>query len=91
MRDGYSYTEKIIKTNVSDEEFAYISENNEMLNGFDTKIDWVRYYPYGDVMKSILEPVFSSKKIFLASTAVEYVPDNLDVNVITNISSSSQS
>lgn len=62
MRTGYSYTEKIIKSNVSDREFAYISENNNILIGFDTKVDWVRVYPYGDVMKSILGTVSSSSQ-----------------------------
>ena len=36
MRNGYSYQEKIIKSNVSDYELAYISENNDILTGFDT-------------------------------------------------------
>lgn len=62
MRDGYSYTEKVIKSNVSDYEFAYISENNSELDGFDTKIDWIRVYPYGDTMKSILGSVSSSSQ-----------------------------
>ena len=62
MRDGYSYTEKVIKSNVSDYEFAYISENNSELSGFDTKIDWIRVYPYGDTMKSILGIVSSSSQ-----------------------------
>lgn len=62
MRNGYSYSEKVIKSDVSDEEFAYISENNSTLVGFDTKIDWVRVYPYGDTMKSILGSVSSSSQ-----------------------------
>lgn len=62
MRNGYSYSEKIIKSNVSDEEFAYISENNKELIGFDTRVDWVRVYPYGDTMKSILGSVSSSEQ-----------------------------
>ncbi len=60
MRSGYSYSEVIIKSNVSDYEFAYVSENNGNLVGFDTKVDWVRSYPYGDTMKSILGTVSSS-------------------------------
>ena len=59
MRNGYSYQEKVIKSNVSDYEMAYISENNDILKGFDTKIDWIRYYPYGDSLKSILGSVSS--------------------------------
>ena len=62
MRNGYSYTEKTIKSDASDSEFAYISENNSTLIGFDTKIDWVRVYPYGDAMKSILGTVSSSSQ-----------------------------
>ena len=62
MRSGYSYSEKVIKTNVSDFEYAYISENNNKLKGFDTKIDWVRVYPYGDTLKSILGTVSSSSQ-----------------------------
>ena len=62
MRAGYSYSEKIIKSNASDVEFAYISENNDKLKGFDTKIDWVRVYPYGETMCSILGSVSSSSQ-----------------------------
>lgn len=60
MVKGYTYDEKIIKSNVSDEEYAYISENNQDLRGFNTKLDWERVYPYGDVMRSILGTVSSS-------------------------------
>lgn len=62
MRKGYSYTEKIIKSNVSDQEFAYFSENNKKLKGFDTRVDWDRVYPYGDVMRTILGSVSSSSQ-----------------------------
>ena len=41
MNKGYSYAEKIIKnTNVTEEEYAYISENIDTLKGFNTKLDW---------------------------------------------------
>ena len=57
MNKGYTYEEKIIKSDVSDQEYAYVSENNEILDGFNTKIDWERVYPYGDTFKSILGTV----------------------------------
>ncbi len=60
MNKGYTYEEKIIKSDVSDSEYAYISENNEELTGFNTKLDWVRVYPYGDTFKSILGTVSST-------------------------------
>lgn len=53
MNNGYSYDDKIIKTNATDEEFAYFSESNSKLQGFDTKYTYDRYYVYGDTLKSI--------------------------------------
>lgn len=60
MNRGYAYEEKTIKNNATDKEFAYISENNDKLNGFNTRVDWERVYPYGDTLKSILGTVSTS-------------------------------
>ena len=58
MNRGYSYAEKIIKNkDVTEEEYAKISENIDSLHGFNTKIDWERIYLYGDTFKSILGSV----------------------------------
>ena len=55
MNKGYSYDDKIIKDdNVTDEEYAYIAENNEDLPGFNTKLGWERVYNYGDTFRTIL-------------------------------------
>ncbi len=55
MNKGYSYDDKIIKNvDVTDEEYAYIAENNEDLEGFNTKLDWERVYNYGDTFRTIL-------------------------------------
>ena len=60
MNKGYSYAEKIIKNkNVSEVEYAKISENIDNLKGFNTKLDWVRIYLYGSTFKSILGTVSS--------------------------------
>ncbi len=62
MNTGYSYDEKVIKNeNVTDEEYALVSENISELDGVNTKLDWERTYPYGSVFKSILGNVSSSK------------------------------
>ena len=62
MNTGYSYDEKVLKgENVSDEEYALISENLSELKGVGTKLDWERTYPYGDVFRTILGNVSSSK------------------------------
>ncbi len=63
MNQGYSYSQKIIKSeDVTDGEYAYFSENNYKLKGFDTKISWKRNYLYGDTLKSILGSVGSIPK-----------------------------
>ena len=60
MNKGYSYAEKIIKNkNVTEAEYAKISENIDSLNGFNTKLDWERIYLYGNTFKSILGSVSS--------------------------------
>ncbi len=61
MNTGYSYEEKTIKNeNVTDEEYALVSENISELKGVNTKLDWEREYPYGSVFRSILGNVSSS-------------------------------
>ena len=55
MNTGYTYDEKVIKDeDVTPEEYAYIAENNANLAGFNTKLDWERVYPYGDVFRTML-------------------------------------
>ncbi|MBE6139035.1 MAG: penicillin-binding protein 2 [Firmicutes bacterium] len=61
MNKGYYYTEKTIKNkDVTDEEYAKIAENINTLPGFNVKLDWERYYPYGNTFKTILGSVSSS-------------------------------
>lgn len=62
MNQGYYNAEKIIKKdNITDEEFAIISENIHELSGFNTRLDWERVYPYENVFKAILGSVSSSE------------------------------
>ena len=63
MNKGYSYAEKVIKNkDVTEGEYAYISENIDNLKGFNTKLDWERVYLYGDTFKSILGSVSSNSQ-----------------------------
>jgi cell division protein FtsI/penicillin-binding protein 2 len=76
MNKGYSYAEKVIKNkDVTDEEYAGISENIDTLTGFNTKLDWERVYPYGDVFKSILGNVSSSTQ-GIPEELADYYLDN---------------
>ena len=76
MNKGYSYAEKVIKNeNVTDNEYALVSENIDTLGGFNTKLDWERIYPYGDVFRSILGNVSSSTQ-GIPKELTEYYLDN---------------
>ena len=86
MNKGYTYEEKIIKSNVTDKEYAYVSENNEKLTGFNTKIDWERVYPYGDVFKSILGKVSTSTQGIPAEDKDYYLEKGYNLNDRVGIS-----
>lgn len=61
MNKGYYSDDKIIKrTNVTDYEYAIIAELSDELPGFNIKLDWERYYPYGSTFKTILGNVSSN-------------------------------
>ena len=80
MNKGYTYEEKTIKSDVTDLEYAYISENNTLLEGFNTKIDWERVYPYGDTFKSILGTVSTSTQGIPAEEKEYYLSKGYSLN-----------
>lgn len=80
MNTGYAYSEKVIKAEANDKEFAYISENNTELGGFNTKVDWERVYPYGDTLKSILGTVSTSTQGIPAEYKDEYLAKGYALN-----------
>ena len=74
MNTGYSYDEKVIKNEeVTDEEYALVSENLSELEGIGTKLDWERTYLYGSVFRSILGNVSTSKSGIPAELKDEYL------------------
>ena len=74
MNKGYTYDEKTIKEEATDQEYAYIAEHNADLDGFNTVLDWERVYPYGDTFRSVLGTVSTTtqglpaedKEVYLA-------------------------
>lgn len=87
MNKGYAYDEKTIKTgDVTDEEYAYISENNTELAGFNTRLDWERVYPYGDVLKNILGKVSTSSQGLPIEEKEEYLKKGYSLNDRVGIS-----
>lgn len=86
MNKGYTYEEKIIKSDATNGEFAYISENNIELTGFKTKLDWERVYPYGDVFKTMLGKVSSSTQGIPAEEKEYYLEKGYSLNDRVGIS-----
>lgn len=55
---GYALTPQIVKNeNVTEEEFARVSENLAFLPGVDVTTDWERRYEYGNTLKTVLGKV----------------------------------
>lgn len=87
MNKGYSYSEKIIKNkDVTEEEYAYISENVDTLKGFNTKLDWERVYLYGDIFKSILGSVSSNTQGIPKELATYYLNNGYSLDDRVGIS-----
>lgn len=60
MNNGYSYEDKIIKKNLTDDEYEMINTSN--LKGIRTDITWERYYPYGNTLREVFGTVSSYKQ-----------------------------
>ena len=87
MNKGYSYAEKIIKNrDVTDSEYAIVSENIDTLNGVNTKLDWERVYLYGDVFKSLLGSVSSSTQGIPSELVQDYLKNGYSMNDRVGIS-----
>lgn len=80
MNKGYTYEEKIIKEDATDQEYAYVSENNSELEGFNTRLDWERVYPYGETFKSMLGTVSSSTQGIPAEEKTYYLEKGYSLN-----------
>ena len=53
---------KIIKSDVTVEEAAFLIEHMEDYQGFNVDFDWDREYPFGTMLKSVLGTVTTSKQ-----------------------------
>jgi len=73
MNEGYSFANKILLKDVSDEVYAKILEAN--LEGIFGEIEWERYYIYGNTLSSIFGTISNSlpkEKEYLLSEGYSY-------------------
>ncbi len=81
MNKGYAYDEKVIKDeNVTDLEYALISENFNRYNGFNTKLEWERQYPYGNVLRGVLGSVSESRQGIPYELKEDYLKKGYSLN-----------
>lgn len=74
MNGAYALSTINIKSeNVTDEEVAKVSENLLTLPGIDTGTDWVRTYPQGNMLGSILGDVTTESKGLPDNKAATYL------------------
>lgn len=74
MNGAFALTTINIKNeDVTNEEIALVSENMAKLPGVDTGTDWVREYPQGSMLKSILGDVTSEQQGVPASKLSAYL------------------
>ncbi|WP_338754791.1 penicillin-binding protein 2 [Bacillus sp. FJAT-52991] len=60
---GYAMTPQIVKNkNVTEEEYAVVSENLDSLPGVNTTTDWERFYVYDNTLKTVIGNISSSKE-----------------------------
>ena len=82
--NGYSYEDKIIKYDISDEE--YININNTKIKGVRTDITWERIYPYGDTLRLVFGNVSSSKQGIPLELKTHYLNKGYNLNDRVGIS-----
>ncbi|WP_099223630.1 peptidoglycan D,D-transpeptidase FtsI family protein [Listeria costaricensis] len=81
MTNGYAMTEQTVKDEgVTNEEIARVSENLDELPGVDTTMNWDRYYPYEDTLRSILGSVTTEQEGLPADKADYYLSQGYSRN-----------
>lgn len=80
MNNGYYYDEKTIKEGATDEEYAYVAQNQDDLKGVSISTSWQRSYPYGDTLRQILGNVSSSKTGIPQELKTEYLNKGYSLN-----------
>lgn len=80
MNSGYSYQDKVIKKNLTDEEFTMINEMN--FSGIRVDIDYVRIYKYD----TSLNQIFGAIGPITKENKEEYLSNGYKLNSIVGVS-----
>lgn len=84
MKKGYSYMDKVIKVDCSNEEYVLINENN--IPGVRAELTWERVYNYGNTLKEVLGSVSSSDVGIPYEDAEYYLDKGYNINDRVGIS-----
>ncbi len=80
MHNGYSYDKKLIKTDLTEEEYEFLASNLNNLKGFSISKSWERYYPYNDVLKQILGNVSTYEQGIPKEYKTEYLSKGYELD-----------
>ncbi len=84
MNNGYSYQDKIIKANITDEEYITINKLN--LDGIRTDITWERIYPYANTLREVFGLISSYEQGVPGDYKDEYLKKDYKLNDRVGIS-----
>ncbi|MDD4706395.1 MAG: penicillin-binding transpeptidase domain-containing protein [Bacilli bacterium] len=84
MNNGYAYEDKIIKTNITNEEYILVNKLN--LKGIRTDITWERNYLYNSLLRDIFGSISSYKQGIPSEYKDEYLNKNYKLNDRVGIS-----
>lgn len=81
FNSGYKFTAQIVKNeDVTEKEFAIVSENLQFLPGVDTTTDWERSYAFENTLRSVLGKVTKSDEGLPAEQLDYYLARGYSLN-----------
>ena len=80
MNNGYSYDNKIIKEEATNDEYDFILKNKDKLAGISVDMSWKRVYPYNDTLRQILGTVSTSKQGIPSDKKASYLSKGYSLN-----------
>ena len=87
MNKGYYYEDKVIKEDsVTNKEYVYFKENIGKLNGFKSKLEWERTYPYKNTLRSIFGNVSTKESGIPKESINEFLKDGYTLSDRVGIS-----
>ena len=73
---------KIIKSNASQEEVAYLVENSSLYPGFDVRISWGRLFPFNETLRTVIGSISTPTQGVPQESLLYYLANGYLINDI---------